>query len=525
MKQSLHPQHTSVVIVGGSLVGLSAALFLAWRGVKCILVEKHAASAAHPRAMGFTERTIEHFRAAGIADQIPQVSAGSRLRRVKADSLAGQWHAESSWTPGAETAPAAMDSPCRGAAIAQDKLEPILRTAAVDRGADLRLGTEMLGFEQLADGVKVTVRQRDSDLSYDIHADYMIACDGADSAIRQTLGITREGVGHLRTMRSVLFRCEEADALLAKGIQQFNIEQPDFKGFMTSYGDGRWVLMFDSDTDYVAAQLDRIVAQALGADYAFDILAHGRWELAGRIATAYSDRRVFLAGDAAHQLPPTRGGFGANTGIDDVYNLAWKLEWVLKGHSTEALLATYDEERRPIGWLRHQQTFARPDYAAWVDHALRDEILYSNEAMELGQVSRSAAIPGVDSALPPAATPRAWAGQPGTRAPHAWLLDGERTLSALDLFGPALTLMTADQRWINVGATLTGAGTLPLKLVGVGVDVAFPPDRPFETLFGVTATGALLVRPDGVIAWRSTAFLADADAVLTRAIRTAVAAH
>lgn len=394
-----------VLIVGGSLVGLSAALFLAWRGIKPVVIEKHTGSSAHPRAIGFTERTLEFYRAVGIANQIPEVPAGKRLRRVRATSLTGAWYGETDWTPGQEGQHAAMASPVTGAAIAQDKLEPILRAEAAAHGADLRLGVEVLGFKQLDDGVRVEMRERASGKVSCLVADYVIAADGAESGIREALGIQRIGFGHLRTLRSILFRCEAADSILVKGVQQFNIEQADFQGFLTSYGDGRWVLMFDDTQEFSGADPGDLVRKALGGDSVFEILTTGRWEMAGRIAERYSDGRIFLAGDAAHQLPPTRGGFGANTGIDDAWNLAWKLEWVLKGRSSRRLLDTYNEGRQPIGWLRHQQTFGRPDYAPSVGNALKDEMLDGNEAMELGQLHRSSAIIGAGAELPPAASP------------------------------------------------------------------------------------------------------------------------
>lgn len=348
-----HPSHhTQIVIVGGSLVGLSAALFLAWRGVRPIVVEKHRGSAPHPRAIGFTELTLEHYRAAGIEDRIPQVAPDLRLRRVKVESLTGRWIEETAWTPGETEPEKGVASPCTGAAIAQDMLEPLLRTEAIKRGADLRQGTEMLSFAQGPDGVVLRVGERDGGAEYDIHADYLIAADGADSAIRVYLGIGRKGVGHLRMIRSVLFRCDEAARYLDAHIQQYQIEQVGFQAFLARYPDGRWVLMFDDDVERPEAELRESIRRALGRDMAVEIITTGRWEMAGRIAERYSDGRVFLMGDAAHQLPPTRGGFGANTGIDDAYNLAWKLQMVLTGQAGPALLDTYSAERQPIGWLR-----------------------------------------------------------------------------------------------------------------------------------------------------------------------------
>jgi 2-polyprenyl-6-methoxyphenol hydroxylase-like FAD-dependent oxidoreductase len=509
---------TQVAIVGGSLVGLSASLFLSSRGVSNIVVEKHRGSSPHPRAVGFTERTLELFRAVGIGDRIPQVEAGMRLRRARVHSLAGEWFEESQWTPGQQGEREAVASPCTNAAIAQDRLEPILREAALERGSELRLGAEMLSFAQDARGVSVQVRDRDGGEEHAIHADYLIAADGADSGIRERLGIRRAGVGHLRTLRSVLFRCPEADAWLERGVRQFEIEQPGLRAFLTTYGDGRWVLMFDDDRERGEAELRDNVRAALGRDMAFEILANGRWELAGRIAERYREGRVFLAGDAAHQLPPTRGGFGANTGIDDAYNLAWKLQWVLRGDSDPRLLDSYDDERRPIGWLRHQQTFARPDYAAMAGDALKHEPIYGNEAMELGQLQRSNAVIGAGPELPPAAHPDAWAGQPGTRAPHVWIERDGETVSTLDLFGDGFVLLAQEPRWIAAARDAAASLGIGLRGVQVGKDVLFPAES-FAARFGVSAGGASLIRPDGIVGWRSPALPDDPARRLRESVR------
>ncbi|WP_425105070.1 FAD-dependent monooxygenase [Ancylobacter sp.] len=490
-------QRTSVIIVGGSLVGLSASLFLAWRGVPHILVEKHRGSSPHPRAIGFTETSLEHFRAVGIAERIPQVPPHMRLRRAKVASLIGETLAEPPWTPGEPGQKAAGLSPCTGASIAQDKLEPILRQATLELGADLRLGAQMVSFGQAHDHVRVRLRPLDGAPEYDIAADYLIAADGADSPIRESLRITRSGVGHLRTVRSVLFRCQEADAVLASGIQQYEIEQPGFRAFLTTYGDSRWVLMFDDDRERSEAELRVAVLRALGREMHVEIITTGRWEMAGRIADRYTQGRIFLAGDAAHQLPPTRGGFGANTGIDDVWNLAWKLQFVLHGASAPGLLETYDAERRPIGWLRHQQTFSRPDYAKWVGLGFKPDPLFGDDAMEFGQLVRSTAVIGEGCNLPAAASPTLWAGEPGTRAPHVWMEQNGARLSALDLFGKGFVLLSQDPAW------LSAIGNLPIKGYGVGRDIRFQEADAFETHFGIGVAGALLVRPDGIVAWRT----------------------
>jgi putative polyketide hydroxylase len=491
--------HTPILVVGGSLVGLSTSLFLSWHGVAHVVIDKHPGSSPHPRALGFTETTLEHYRAVGIADQIPQVPAGTRLRRVTVDSLVGDWKSEQAWTPGDVPVRRAEQSPCTGAAIAQDRLEPILRAAAVKSGADVRGSTELIDFQLNQDGVLALVRDRSNGQQYEIGASYLIAADGAGSAVREKLGIARSGVGHLGVLRSVLFHCPGADVVLQRGAQQFSIEQAGFRAFLTTYGDSRWVLMLDGDEERTEAELQSAIRRALGADMAFDIITTGRWEMAGRIADSYRHGPVFLAGDAAHQLPPTRGGFGANTGIDDAWNLAWKLKRVLAGEAAPDLLDTYDAERRPIGWLRHQQTFSRPDYAARAGAGFQPEPLFGNDAMEFGQLVRSAAVAGAGPELPAAAAPEEWMGQPGTRAPHAWLERAGRRISSRDLFGKEYVLISANEEWLAV------AGELALQPVAAVGDLAFPPDQSFGALFGVTPAGAAVVRPDGIIGWRSQA--------------------
>lgn len=464
---------------------------------------KHAGSSPHPRAVGYTEHTLEFFRTVGLGDRVPQVPPGTRLRRAKVESLAGRWHDETPWTPGAkEEAWAGASSPCSGAAIAQDTLEPLLRERALELGADLRLGVEMLSFDQDDRGVTVHVRERATGIESDLRASYLIAADGADSAIREELGITRSGVGHLRMMRSVMFLCDEADAYLDRGIRQFEIEQPDLQAFLTTYGDGRWVLMFHDDHERSEDELGNAVSKALGRHMEFELLATGRWEMAGRIADHYSNGRVFLAGDAAHQLPPTRGGFGANTGIDDVHNLAWKLEMVLRHGSSTALLDTYNDERRPIAWLRHQQTFSRPDYAKWVGGTFEPQPIVGGVAMELGQLLRSDAIIGADASLPPAASPEEWAGQPGVRAPHAWIDQQGKQISTVDLFGRGFVVLSEDPDWKAAAEVVARKTGIPIQAIIVGADVRFESPETFNNLFGLKAGGVSLIRPDGVVGWR-----------------------
>lgn len=255
--------------------------------------------------------------------------------------------------------------------------------------------------------------------------------------------------------------------------------------------------MLEGDKDYSDEQLKAAIHKSLGNDMSFEIITTGRWEMAGRIADQYQVGCIFLVGDAAHQLPPTRGGFGANTGIDDAWNLAWKLQRVIEKKSSIQLLETYHSERQPIGWLRHQQTFSRPDYAPWINRDFKPDDLYSNEAMEFGQLIRSSAVIGADEDLPAAASVKEWIGQPGTRAPHLWISKEGKLISIFDLLNKEYVLLTANQTWIDV------ANALNIQKLEIGEDLKFENELTFEQSFGIGAGGATLIRPDGIIAWRN----------------------
>ncbi len=507
---------TSVLVVGGGLVGLSAAMFLAWEGVPTVLVERHPGSSPHPRAIGYTPRTMEAYRAVGLASHIPQAPRGFRLRRARIESLAGEWFEESDWTPDKHASKIEY-SPYAGAAIAQDRLEPMLREKAIELGADVRLRTELVDFHQDADGVTARLHEGDG-REYAMRAAYLVAADGHASPIREALGIGREGRGHMRTVRSVLFRAP-LDEYLSRGVMQFTIDQPGLDAFLTTYGDGRWVLIFSDDEERDPHALRSMVCRAIGrSDLAIEIITTGRWELSALIAERFASGRVLLAGDAAHTLPPSRGGFGANTGIGDAHNLAWKLAAVLSGVSTPALLDTYDAERRPVAWLRHQQIFARPDYKAHAAGAAADVPILDDDTMEFGQLYRSTAVLGAGEELLPALPPEQWRGQPGTRAPHLWVSVGDERLSTLDLFPRRWVLLGADECWRSAAASAVERLGIEVRYLRIGVDARPSDEEAFLAAFGLAKGGAALIRPDGYVAWRSVDLPDDPSRALDEAL-------
>ncbi|KAK9778020.1 putative FAD binding domain-containing protein [Seiridium cardinale] len=515
------PTETSVVIVGGSIVGLSSALFLAQRQVPFILLERHTGSAVHPRAIGYTARTVEILRTLGLDKELPVLPPGhgGRPRRVKAETLNGEWTGETQWTKtsgqrgGSKPADAPTGgppdyssiTPVQGTAIAQDKLEPIIRNKALELGADLRLGSKMTVWSQDENGVSVTATNSAGESLF-IRARYMIACDGASSRIRKDLDISTTGVGPMRTLHSILFRCPSIDHHVATGVHQWEIKNDAFEAFMVTYGDGRWALMmYDPKQDTLdEASQKAMVRKAIGDEAAdIDLLAEGKWTLSGSVASRFSSGRVFLAGDAAHALPPNRGGYGANTGISDAHNLAWKLAAVLSGKSNAYLLDTYDQERRPIALVRHDQIFARDDYKPYVagsgwEKTHKPAAIIDDISMELGQIYRSTSVIGSDdTSLPDAQTPAYWKGQPGTRAPHIKLTRNGEEISSLDLFGGGWVILSKAHSWEELTS-----GSPDVELILVGRNVLEVVGDSFRDAFGVPESGAVLVRPDGYIAAR-----------------------
>lgn len=500
----MRDESTSVLVVGGGLVGLSAAMFLAWRGVSTVLVERHLGSSRHPRAIGFRPRTAELYRAVGLETPPSPVRGISVPRRMRVESLTGEWFEELHWTPDKPVGPTVEYSPYRGVGLAQDGLEPLLRDKATELGADLRLGTELVSFEQDDDGVRAVMRDRDGAETV-VRADYLVAADGHRSPVREALGISRTGRGFMRTTRSVLFRAPLQE-YLRDGVAQFQIDQPDFAAGLVAYGhDGRWMLTLHDDVDRDEDALRALALRAIGRDVDIEIITTGRWEVTASIAESYRQGRVFLAGDAAHTLPPSRGGFGANVGIEDAHNIAWKLAAVLSGESAPDLLDSYDAERRPVALLCHDQIFARPDAR---DARVTDVPVIEDAAMAFGILYRSNAVLGAGEELPPALRPDEWLGQPGTRAPHVALPDGTSTL---DLLQHGWVLFAEHDDWSLAAKHATER---------TGVTVTCHQIRPdeFRHAYGISQSGASLIRPDGYLAWRSVDLPADPSAALTEAL-------
>ncbi|MBV8932003.1 MAG: FAD-dependent monooxygenase [Kutzneria sp.] len=478
-----------VLIIGGGLVGLCASLFLSHHGVESMVVEKHTGTSPQPKARRINLRTMELFRQIGIASDV--LHAADALADFQG-MAAGRTLADARRLP--FTLPGGVPnwddiSPVSACLCAQDALEPVLRGLAADRGVELRFGAEVADFVADGAGVTATVSAEDGS-THTVRADYLIAADGARGRTREKLDIGRGGRGSLGSAANVYFRADLSDLVRGREFNLCQIEHPAAPGGLVSVnGTDRWIFMTAATEDRAEGEWVDLIRTALGAaGVDVEILSVLRWEPGMFVADRFSAGRVFLAGDAAHVMPPYAAA-GANTGIQDAHNLAWKLAMVLTGVAAPELLESYHAERRPIGWFTADQSSIRSadlrrPYAASADGTpLADPL-----ALILGYQYPSGAFIADGST---AATDRLdLAGQPGTRLPHHRLNDGGSTL---DLVGRRLTLLTGSA----AGPWHPAAVASPVEVRqvdGVGVD--------WNTEVGVGENGAILVRPDHIVAWR-----------------------
>ena len=480
---------TPVLVVGAGPVGLSMAIALRRFGVDCIVVEKHASTLDFPRGRGVTVRTMEIMRRWGLEDALVAVGLprSESLAVFNGDSLlAAEFERFVAPAPG----PSAL-SPTQALICDQLEMEVVLRDAAVTAGADVRFGWELTDVADHGDHIAAAVVERASGREHALSASWMVAADGAHSPTRERLGIDRHGPGVLGSALSILIEANLGDRITDRRSALYRLSGLPGGTLAAVDNDRRWLLFYGYDPalqpaeSFTDARFRELALTAIG-DPSVDlsIVGHRYWQRTALVADRYRQGRMFLAGDAAHVCTPV-GGLGMNCGIADVDNLAWKLAGVVAGWAGDALLDSYEPERRPVAEQTAEASLGRARPPAPVDGLL------------LGMSYESAAISPDGTARPEPADPigdYAPVARPGHRAPHIWL-DQAQTCSTLDLFGDAFALLT--------GADGTAWRTATDTTTDIPLQVHEILDSRWRELYGIGAAGAVLVRPDGHVAWRA----------------------
>jgi len=560
-----------VLIVGGGGCGLTASILLSDLGVQSLLVERHPDTSHLPKAHYLNQRTMEIFRAHGLAEDV--YAKGSPAENMAAmcwmTSLGGDGpldrkviHRADAFGGGALAPIYMRDSPSRGGNLPQMLLEPLMREHAEARSlSTLRFGHEVISVEEAGEVVIAAILDREREEAYEVRARYVFGADGGRTLGPQ-LGVVMEGPTNMVDMVAVhvsadLSAAIDDDAPLVRFF--LSPEAGDWRrsGAIVPAGptfwDRRsedWVLYFglapddDARTDE-QAMVSHIRGLLKLPDLALTIHLVSHWLVERVVADRYQVGRVLLGGDAVHRHPP-QTGLGLNTAIQDAHNLAWKLAAVLRGEATGQLLASYEGERRPIGVRNASWAFMAFQNHAVIDAAIglsadappevnrqtftamfensfegatrRQRVIeaigtqrveYQAHGIELGfSYDEGALVP--DGSTRPEEVPMGCdyhpTTRPGHRLPHAWLERSRDRLSTLDLISPGrFLLLTGPDGGPWEAAALTAAGALGIVIDAVrigGHDGLVDVDGQWAAVREIGDGGAVLVRPDGHVAWR-----------------------
>ena len=515
---------TDVLIVGAGPIGLTLALDLGRRGVKCLLIEQKPAPEFLPKMERCNARTMELFRRLGVADRIRQAGLASsvpmdvfivlamneppllRLPYPSVDEARAQIAARNDGTMARE--PYQL--------ISQYTLEPLLK-AEVERrpSVAVRYGCRFESLSQRPDGVSVVARTDEGNV-VPIDAAYVVGCDGGGSTVRKQLGVKLRGEGDLLRLYQALYFCPQLYDRIPIGPgpghgRHYHVADAQSTFLIMQDSTKHWTL---HATVQNAADMSVQFERTIGVPIPYEMLYAGEWKQNLLLADRYRRGRVFLAGDSAHLVIPT-GGLGMNTGIGDAVDLSWKLAAVLEGWGGPALLDSYEVERRQVGdrnvgasryaslGRRKWRAQYRPEIRQMTreGQAAREALARvadveqrkTNEMIgaELGYRYVGSPVivdePGGPEHLFREYVPTTW---PGARLPHVWLSDG---VSVHDRIGDGYTLLQLAAR--------DGADSLPHAFGELGVPCTTL-NLSSDAARQVYGYDLLLVRPDLHVVWR-----------------------
>jgi 2-polyprenyl-6-methoxyphenol hydroxylase-like FAD-dependent oxidoreductase len=516
---------SGVIVVGAGPVGLTLAIDLGLRGIRCTLIERKHVPAFLPKMERCNARTMEMYRRIGLSEKIR--AAGLRadvpmdvfiVLSMKEPPLLHTPY------PSVEAARRAIAASTDGSMplepyqlISQYTLEPLLKSVAESLPTvNVRFGCEFVSFAQDAAGVSVTARTSEGKTET-FRAAYLVGCDGGASAVRKQLGIALRGE-NLTQLRQALYRCDELFDRIPIGNgpghgRHYHVADEHASFLIMQDSTKHFTLHATVDSD---EGMKRQFEQVVGVPVKYEMLSCQQWRQNLLLADRYREARVFLAGDAVHLVIPT-GGLGMNTGVGDAFDLSWKLAAVLRGWGGARLLDSYETERRQVGernvgasrfaslgrrkWRAQYRPEIRDDTPA--GQAARDNLVRvaaveqrkGNEMIgaELGYRYVDSPIidnmPGGPEHLFREYHPTTW---PGARLPHVWLGDGTPIQDRIPTDGFTL---------LRLGKTLADTSGLEraLKARGAPMTVLDIADAAPRDIYGVDL---ILLRPDMHVAWR-----------------------
>jgi len=547
-----------VLVVGAGPVGLMAAILLQQRGIGVRLIERRPHSPRAPAAHVVNARSFEICRSAGVdMDALADASGdpADAGYAIFVTRLAGEEIGCLPFERQGDEVLRFTPTPLRN--LPQHRFEAVLLDAFRAAGGVVEYGQQWESADQDTEGVTSCIRNLASNALHEVGSRTLIACDGAGSRVRKSLGIEMSGPPRLQSFVMIHFDANLRALVTDRpGILYWILDPEAGATFVAHDIDREWVYMvpFDSDqeseADYPEERCTELVRRGIGADATpLVVRTVSTWTMTAQVADRFRDGRIFLAGDAAHRFPPT-GGLGLNSGVQDAHGLAWRIAAVESGWAPPALLDSYERERRPVAQNNADQslrnamklielpqalgtikepttermnaTLADPAGRAAVEAAISNQAEHFDMlGLQLGYVYEEGALVPDGSPPPQLANPvREYvpSSRPGARVPHAWVRDdaGHR-VSILDRIAPdGFTLLTSDpdEPWCDAARAIDGA---PITVVAVGRDLS-DDEGHWAEVRGVEPDGALLVRPDQHVAWRAVSRPPDPEAALREAL-------
>ncbi len=516
-RPSSSSRRTQVFIVGGGPVGLSMAILLQRFSIDFALVERSDTTTDHPKARGTYARTMEIFRQWGIDGLMKRhaLPDGSDFFTFCESMTGHEWGRTN-------PEPNVGHSPCWKIIQSQDTVEQeLLKHARTSEVGQILFGHEFLHYQEDGDSIAVTSRNVDSGETSTWQAQYLIAADGAASAVRRQADIEMRGPAALAVMANEYWQADLShvrDAALCAGWRVHAKDSPyPISTVLNTNGKDKWLTLMPvgrevddragERTDDEVVRLARAMSGVPNLDA--KVINRSVWRMSRQVAACFRKGRVLLVGDSAHRFPPN-GGYGMNSGIQDAHNLAWKLSYVLRGLAGPRLLDSYDSERRPIAEsnadfsLHNATRFTQCDEALRAGNVDRINFWIRDSDNHIHSIGQSLGFVYEDGAVIPDGTgkhlwnPRYFqpSDKPGARFPHLWL-DPARRHTTLDWFDREFVLVTGPKAdgWIEAAHKVSGTN-------GRALQVRQLEDTHESDGLLIGLRGAVLVRPDGHVAWR-----------------------